>query len=102
MYDLGLRIRELRKKRGLSQRELARRINKSYSVVCSYESNTQLPPLDVVISIATVLSTSIDYLVGFDKNSSYSTRQLTPDQILLLDMLFSEFISPLNCEDMYQ
>lgn len=39
MYDLGYRIRETRTQRGISQSELAKRINKSKSAVCGYESN---------------------------------------------------------------
>lgn len=64
MYDFGLRLRELRKSRGLTQKMLAERINKSVSAVSSYESNAQLPPLDVSKSIALALGISIDYLVG--------------------------------------
>ena len=33
MYDLGYRIREVRTQRGITQRELAKRINKSKSAV---------------------------------------------------------------------
>ena len=91
MYDLGLRIKEIRKKRGLSQRELARRINKSYSVVCGYESNAQLPPLDVADSIAKVLNTSLDYLVGTNEEKIYSMGNLSGQQKEILEMLFAEF-----------
>ena len=37
MYDLGFRIKEIRTRRGLNQKELAQRINKSKSAVCGYE-----------------------------------------------------------------
>lgn len=63
MYDLGYKIKLLRVRRGISQRDLARRINKSTSAVSSYETNAQMPPLDVLISICEVLHTSLDYLV---------------------------------------
>lgn len=33
MYDLGLRLKEIRSRRGLTQKALARRINKSVSAV---------------------------------------------------------------------
>lgn len=91
MYDLGLRIKEIRKKRGISQRELARRINKSYSVVCGYESNAQLPPLDVAISIAHVLNISLDYLVGITEEEVYSLSGLTGRQKEIMEMLVAEF-----------
>lgn len=94
MYDLGLRIKEIRKKRGISQRELARRINKSYSVVCGYESNAQQPPLDVAISIASVLHISLDYLVGNTDSNSYSLPGITMQQQEIIEYLLREFSHP--------
>lgn len=35
MYDLGFRIKEIRTRRGLNQKELAQRINKSKSAVAA-------------------------------------------------------------------
>lgn len=66
MYDLGYRIKEIRTQRGITQSELAKRINKSKSAVSGYESNAQIPPSEVLVSIATVLNVSLDYLVGFE------------------------------------
>lgn len=43
MYDLGFRIKEIRTRRGLNQKELAQRINKSKSAVCGYETNASSP-----------------------------------------------------------
>lgn len=94
MYDLGLRIKEIRKRRGLSQRELARRINKSYSVVCGYESNAQQPPLDVAISIASVLHVSLDHLVGNADTCAYSFTSITKQQEEIIECLLREFSNP--------
>lgn len=96
MYDFGLRLKELRKSRGLTQRMLAERINKSVSAVSSYESNARLPPLDVSKSIALVLGISIDYLVGNEETPAYTAKNLTEYQTELLDELISEFHSPTN------
>lgn len=60
MYDLGYRIKEIRTQRGMAQNELAKRINKSKSAVCGYESDAQVPPLEVLVSIASVLNVSLD------------------------------------------
>lgn len=48
MYDLGSRLRALRNKRGLTKKDLAKRINKSVSAVSGYEPNVQIPPTDVL------------------------------------------------------
>ena len=91
MYSLGSRLREARIRRNLTQKMLADRVNKSVSAISSYESNAQLPPLDVLESIALTLNTSIDFLVGLDSNHTYSAQNLTGEQKELLDLLFKEF-----------
>lgn len=96
MYDFGLRLKELRKSRGLTQKMLAERINKSVSAVSSYESNAQLPPLDVSKSIALALGISIDYLVGNEETPTYTAKNLTELQVKVLDELISEFRCPTN------
>ena len=96
MYDLGFRIKEIRTRRGLNQKELAQRINKSKSAVCGYETNAQVPPLEVLVSIASVLNVSLDYLVGFEETESFSTRSLSDQQKKIAGLLFDEFSKPTN------
>lgn len=93
MYELGLRIKKLREQRGLTQTALARRINKSKSAVASYESGRQMPPLEVIISIASTLGVSLDYLAGFDKKEHFYDG-LDVEQRKFLDMLFAELYMP--------
>lgn len=96
MYDLGFRIKEMRVRRGISQKELAQRINKSKSAVCGYETNAQIPPLEVLVSIASVLNVSLDYLVGFDEAGSISMRNLSEQQRNITNLLFDEYSNPTN------
>lgn len=91
MYDLGLRLKEIRSRRGLTQKALARRINKSVSAVSSYESNAQMPPLDVLISIASVLNVSLDELVGFSAEKTISLKSLNAQQQEVIELLIAEF-----------
>lgn len=96
MYDLGYRIKEIRTQRGMAQNELAKRINKSKSAVCGYESEAQVPPLEVLVSIASVLNVSLDYLVGFDKEEPVSLNNLTDQQKRIINLLLVEFSNPTN------
>lgn len=96
MYDLGYRIRETRTQRGISQSELAKRINKSKSAVCGYESNAQIPPSEVLVSIATVLNVSLDYLVGFDMEEPVSLKNFNSQQKKAIGLLLEEFSRPTN------
>lgn len=91
MYDLGTRIKEAREKRGLSQRELAERINRSVPTISNYETNVQVPPTDVLVSIALALHVPITYLVDWENKDVYSAEGLTEAQKRVLDLLFCEF-----------
>ena len=96
MYDLGYGIKEIRTQRGMAQNELAKRINKSKSAVCGYESDAQVPPLEVLVSIATVLNVSLDYLVGFEMEEPISVANLTNQQKKIINLILEEFSSPTN------
>ncbi len=99
MYDLGSKIKDIRQKRGITQKELAQRINKSVSTISSYETNAQLPPLDVIGDIALTLNVSLDYLVGIDKVNTFSAKHLTAEQTELLELLLHEFHSGMTYAD---
>lgn len=94
MYDMGSRLRDIRVKRGLTQRMLAERISKSVSAISGYESNVQTPPTDVLISISEVLHVPITYFVDLSNENSYSANGLSDEQKEFLDLLFEEFTAP--------
>lgn len=94
MYDLGSRLRNMRSKRGLTQKALAERINKSVSAISGYESNVQTPPTDVLISISQALHVPITYFVDLSCEDSYSEQGLSDQQRELLDMIFLELTCP--------
>lgn len=96
MYDFGNRLKTIRRQRGLTQKVLAEKINKSVSAVSSYESNVQIPPVEVLVSIAYVLNVSLDYLVGIEQGVSYSVRNMTKEQQEIFELLYKEFLEPSN------
>lgn len=94
MFDFGLRLKELRKKKHLSQYDLSIKINKSKSVISGYENNVKLPPLDVLISLALIYNVSLDYLAGIDKNEMIYIDKLSTKQKDLIHIILSEFEEP--------
>ncbi len=94
LFDFGMRIRELREKRKLSQAELGRKIGRSKSVVCSYENNMKMPPLGVLMDLAAVFHVSLDHLVGIDKHQMVSIEGMTEPQKALMELLVVEFKDP--------
>lgn len=64
MNDLGSRLTALRKKEGLTQSELAQKIELSHTQVTRYETKGVQPPADVLKKMGDIFGTSIDYLVN--------------------------------------
>ncbi|ABY93705.1 XRE family transcriptional regulator [Thermoanaerobacter brockii subsp. lactiethylicus] len=61
---LGKRIKELRKKKGITQKELASYLGISDRAVGYYESGQRTPPPDILQKIADFFNVSTDYLLG--------------------------------------
>lgn len=58
------RIEELRKKAGLSQTELGKKIHLSQKAISRYENGSAEPDLNTIKKIATLFNVTIDYLIG--------------------------------------
>lgn len=54
----------LRQAKGLTQKQLAMQLNVTKSVISAYENGFRYPSYDVLIKIASVFSTTTDYLLG--------------------------------------
>ena len=66
-YDqegMAARLRELRQKRGLKQKELAREIGVSYAAISEYECGMRQPHLSSIIMLADYFGVTVEYLVG--------------------------------------
>jgi transcriptional regulator with XRE-family HTH domain len=68
MSDLGKRIQEQRKQIGLTQAQLAAKIEVSHTQLTRYESKNVQPPADVLQRLADIFDVSIDYLVNGGKS----------------------------------
>lgn len=84
MVDFGDRLRMLRKDAGMTQAELAERLNVTKSVVSYYELHERAPSPDVLIKLANIFHTSTDYLLGLDYNRMIDVSDLTNEDIQLL------------------
>jgi len=74
--DLGLRLKELRTKRGLSQTELAKLVGVTPSTISQVESNLIYPSLPALLKMAEVLS--IDVSSFFQETSEVKKRLVFP------------------------
>ena len=90
-YDFGEILQKLRKDRGLTQAQLANKINKESSIISRYEKNLQSPTFDTVRSFAAIFNVSMDYLSGMEKSASISTVNMTKQQIQIMKDLAEAF-----------
>ncbi len=60
------RLKEMLDKRGMTQRELAKKIDKTEVSVSRYVSGDRIPKGPVIVKIAQVLDVQTDYLLGND------------------------------------
>jgi transcriptional regulator with XRE-family HTH domain len=68
MTDLGKRILELRKRKNLSQTDLANAVGISYAQIGRYETKDTQPPAEVLKKMADALDTTVDFLISGDTN----------------------------------
>ena len=61
---ISKRLKELRKKNGYSQNEVAIYCDITEKAYQNYELKTRLPKIDVLVKIADLYKISLDYLVG--------------------------------------
>ena len=72
--NFGEKIKELRKKRGFSQAELAEKIGVTQKTICNYENGTRFPKGQKIINgFADIFDVSIDYLL--DDNEIDSNKK---------------------------
>lgn len=64
MNKFSERLTEVLREKGISQSELAKKINMSQSIVNYYCRGRHEPPFDTLILICNVLDESADYLLG--------------------------------------
>ena len=64
--NISERIQLLRKQKGLSQNELAEKVNISKAQMSRYISKNVQPPADILKNLADVLGVSVDFLLSGD------------------------------------
>jgi len=72
MWD-GSRLRHLRKKLGLTQDYVAKRVNKAVSTLSGYETNYSEPDSATLVELAMILNTTTDFLLGLSDDDTQKT-----------------------------
>ena len=86
------RVKEFRLQKGMTQQQLADKLNVTKATVSAYETNAKYPSIEVLINIATLFNVSADYLLGLSETSKFENQQLTDEQNLLISEMVKQFI----------
>lgn len=92
--DLPDKLKELRQRLELSQREVADRLGVSPSIISGYETGERTPSIDSLLSISYLYNCSVDYLLGKtnEKPKLYiDTSKLNENQVKAIISLIESF-----------
>lgn len=65
-YEIKYRIKELRKEKGLTQKQLANLLNKSETGLASWEQGLSEPNVNDIRNLCKIFEVSADYLLGLE------------------------------------
>lgn len=83
MSTLGSRLLELRKQKGFTQEQLAEKLNVTNQSVSKWEKDINAPDITLLVELADLLETSVDYLLGRGENKPVvTTTQKNIDQLV--------------------
>jgi transcriptional regulator with XRE-family HTH domain len=88
MESIGARLKNIRKKRGLTLRALGKAANVSHSFIADIESGRSNPSLDTLEALAKALDVPIIDIIG---DTNYENKQESVDlaeAILKMDVMF--------------
>ncbi len=64
MLNLGIKLKELRKEKKLTQQELAKNIKQSQSTISCWENRKRTPSVSALINLCLLFNVSANYLLG--------------------------------------
>jgi transcriptional regulator with XRE-family HTH domain len=94
----GKRLGQLRKLKGLTQKELANKLNKAKSTVSGYEINNSEPDTNTLVKMALLLETTTDYLLGLADEPHKKIYNFNEIPEFLKGSGIEDLSSLMNCE----
>lgn len=82
---LGARIATLRRAAGLSQGELARRLQVSASAIGMYEQGRREPSAEILVALSRVFGVTLDYLLTGAPSANEETKVAAAMESVLSD-----------------
>lgn len=83
MNTLGSRLTALRKEKGLTQEQLAEKLGVTNQSVSKWENDINAPDISILIMLAGLYDTTVDSLLGREKQPIVSTTTKNIDNLIL-------------------
>lgn len=83
MNTLGSRLTALRKEKGLTQEQLAEKLGVTNQSVSKWENDINAPDISILIMLADLYDTTVDSLLGREKQPIVSTTTKNIDNLIL-------------------
>ena len=87
MLRFGETLKQLRKQKGMTQKQLAGRLGLAISAISSYENGTRYPSYDILIKITAIFHVTADYLLGITTTRTIDVSGLSEENITLVAQL---------------
>ncbi|MCD8357415.1 MAG: helix-turn-helix domain-containing protein [Clostridia bacterium] len=95
IYDFGLRLKQLRKSKSLSQKEAGNCLGITGATVSAYERNIKTPSVEILLRMAILYNSSLDYMMGLEDRTNFYVDDLNESQqqtiVDIVDRLRREF-----------
>ena len=92
------RLKELRKERGLNQRELALYLKLSPSTIAMYETGQRIPDADTLEKLADYFNVSVDFILGRTDTPRPEPAAAKADEAKHSPIAFSGDMSDINID----
>ena len=89
---LGEQIKKLRMNKGMSQVQLAEKLNVTKQSVSNWENEYIMPSVDMLIKIANFFNVSTDYLLGLSEKHTLNTDGLSDLQITHIQTIIDDIL----------
>lgn len=84
MVNFGNKLKELRTQAGLTQKQLAEKMQVTKSVISYYELQERNPSPEILIKLSSIFHVTTDYLLGLEANQTLDISGLDDEDIQLL------------------